>query len=104
MIQTEDIKKNVKKMSTLRQNIIKLYGIIWGHCSSVLQREMERDSEYITKYLTYNCIWLFTKVNMCTSGIDHTSDGYYSIVMAMRTILCLRQGIDEPKETYYRKF
>ena len=30
IIQTEEIKKIVKKRSTLRQNMIKLYGIIWG--------------------------------------------------------------------------
>ena len=41
---------------------------------------------------------------MCTSGIDHTSNSYYPAVMAMRTILCLRQGIDEPMEAYYKIF
>ena len=29
MTQTEDIKKFVKKRSTLRQNIINIYGLIW---------------------------------------------------------------------------
>ena len=33
MIQTEEIKQFVKTISTLRQNIIKLYGLIWGQCS-----------------------------------------------------------------------
>ena len=41
---------------------------------------------------------------MCTSGIDHTSNGYYSSVMEMRTIFFLRQGINEPTEAYYRLF
>ena len=41
---------------------------------------------------------------MCTSGIDHTSNGYYSTVMSMRTIFCLRQGRDEPTEAYCRQF
>ena len=41
---------------------------------------------------------------MCTSGIDHTPNGYYSAVMSTRTILCLRQGRDEPTEMYYRRF
>ena len=47
---------------------------------------------------------MFTKVNMCKSGIDHTSNGYYSSVMAMRTIFCIRQGKEEPTEAYYRRF
>ena len=47
---------------------------------------------------------MFTKVKMCTSVIDHTSNGNYSVVMVMRTIFCLRQGRDEPTEAYYRQF
>ena len=41
---------------------------------------------------------------MCTYGIDHTSNKYYSSVMFMRTIFCLRQGQDKPTEEYYRRF
>ena len=41
---------------------------------------------------------------MCISGINHTSNGYYSVVMATRTIFCLRQGRDEPTEVYSRIF
>ena len=47
---------------------------------------------------------MFTKVKMCTSGIDHTSNGYYSAVMVMITILCLKQGIDDLMGAYYRRF
>ena len=104
MIQTEEINQYVKKMSTLRKNIIKLYSRIWGHCSSALQSELEGDPEYITKSLAYYCLWLLTKVKIYTSGIDHTSIGYYYAVMAMRTIFYLRQGRDEPTESYYRLF
>ena len=32
IIQTEEIKHYVKKSSTLRHNITRLYGIIWGQC------------------------------------------------------------------------
>ena len=47
---------------------------------------------------------MLTKVKICTSDIVHTSNGYYYIVMAMRTILCLIQGRGDPKEAYYRRF
>ena len=43
MIQTEGIKQSVKKSSTLRQKIIKLFGLIWGQCYPELQRELEGD-------------------------------------------------------------
>ena len=92
MIQNEEIKNFFQKRSTLRRNIINLYGLIWGQCYPALQSKLEGNPEYITKFPTYNCLWLFTKLKMCTSIIDHTSNGYYSEVMAMRTIFCLRQG------------
>ena len=41
---------------------------------------------------------------MCISGINHTSNGYYSAVMSMSTILCQRQIREKPKEAYYRRF
>ena len=91
-------------MSTLWENIINLYGIIWGQCSPALQSELEGDQEYITKSPTYNCLWMLTKVMICTSVIDDTSNVYYYAVMAMRTILCRRQGRYDPTETYYRRF
>ena len=41
---------------------------------------------------------------MCTSAIDHTSNGYYPEVMEMRTIFCIIQGRDKITEVYYRRF
>ena len=81
MIQTEEIKEYVLKISTLRKKIIKLYRIICGKCSPALQIELEGDSEYIKQYPTQNCLWVFTKVKMCTSGINYTSYAYNSEVM-----------------------
>ena len=41
---------------------------------------------------------------MCTSGINHTSNGYYYAVMGMRTIFCLSLGSNEPMEAYKISF
>ena len=104
MIQTEDINKYVLKRSTLRQNIIKIYGIIWGKFSPALQSEFEGDPEYIIKSSTYTLLWLYTKVKICTSGIYYTSNGYYSAAISTRTIFYMIQVRDDPTEAYYRIF
>ena len=88
-------------MSNLWQNIINLYWKFCGLCSPALQRELEGDPEHITKYLKYNYLWLFTKVKICTSGNEHTSNVYYSTFMAVRTIFRLIQGRDKHTEAYY---
>ena len=93
-----------KKISIPRKNIIKIYRLIWGQRSTAIHVELEGDKEFITKLTTYKCLWLITKVKIFTSGIDNTSNGYYSVVMAMRTIFYLRQGRYEPTEAYYRLF
>ena len=41
---------------------------------------------------------------MCISGIDHTSNGYYSALISTRTVFCLLwKGQYEPTEAYYRR-
>ena len=47
---------------------------------------------------------MFTKIKICTSSTDPTSNGYYSEVMARRKVLCLQQGRDESTEAYYQRF
>ena len=47
---------------------------------------------------------VFTNNKMCTPGIYHTSNGYYSSVMSTRTIFLLQKGQDKPTKYYYRRF
>ena len=41
---------------------------------------------------------------MCTSVIDHTYNGYYSEVVAVREIFCLQQGLYGPTKSYFKMF
>ena len=43
MIQTEEIKKFVKKISILQQNTLKIYVLIWVQFSPALQSDLEED-------------------------------------------------------------
>ena len=88
----------------IRKNIIRLYGLIWGYGSPEIQSELKGNTDYSTHYLTYDCLWLLTKIKMYKSDINHTSNGYYYAVMGMRDILCLRQEKDENIKYYYRRF
>ena len=47
---------------------------------------------------------MFTKIKICKNGVDTTSNGCCYAVMGTWEILCLRQGQDEPTETYYQRF
>ena len=92
------------KIFTLRQNIIKFYVLIWVKCHPSVQRKLEGNSGYTTPTPTYDCLWIFMKNKMCTSGIYHTSNKYYSADMAMRTIFFLWQGWDKLTKACYWMF
>ena len=55
MIQNEDINYYVRKISTLRQNIIKLYVLIWGQCSPAPEIKLEGDPYHTSHAPTYYC-------------------------------------------------
>ena len=65
---------------------------------------MVGDPDYATYLPIYDFLWVFTKIKMCTSGINHTSNGCYYVVMNILAIFFLRQGRDEPTKAYYRRF
>ena len=92
-----------ERAHTPKKNII-IYRLIWGHFSPAIQSKLEGDPEYIKHSPTKNFLWLFTKVKICTHVTYHTSNGYHSEVMTMRTIVCLKQGWDDPTEAYYIRF
>ena len=55
---TEEAKDYVKRMRVLRNNIPKLYGLVWGQCTPGLQSELQGESEYKDKSNEFNCLWL----------------------------------------------
>ena len=57
------------------QNTIRIYGIIWVQCFPALQNKLKGNPDDSTISLRYDCLWLFKKIKMCTSVLDHTSDG-----------------------------
>ena len=48
-IQRERIKQFVSREYVLRSNMEKLYGLLWGQCSSVLQATIKGINEYEDK-------------------------------------------------------
>ena len=102
-IQTEEIKHLKKKINpTAKHN-----QALQDNLGTVLPSTSEKIGRRHRIYHKVSDIQLTLAVHqdqMCTSGIDHTFNGYYYAVRERRTILCLRQGRDETTEAYYRRF
>lgn len=76
----EEIKVFSARKNTLRQNQIKLWGIIWGQCSPALRIEVKGDKEYFGAQLQYNIVWLLTKLKLAAAGIDRSVSPYQALV------------------------
>ena len=48
----------------------KLYGLLWGQCSSVLQATVKRINEYEDKSDDVDPIWLLIEIKKAIFGID----------------------------------
>ena len=57
-IQRERIKQFVSREYVLRSNMEKLYGLLWGQCSSALQATIKGINEYEDKSDDFDIIWL----------------------------------------------
>ena len=103
MIQTEEINQYVKIIC----NVIEHYKTVWTDMGKFLprptklNRKVTRTTSHMHRDMT-SCG--YSKNKMCTSRIDHTSNGYYSTVMYTRNIFFLRQWKYEATEAYYRWF
>ena len=86
------INTTAKNNQTLRANL--------GTVLPITPERIGKRPRIYQRSPTYNYLWLLTKVKTFTSGIDHTSNGYYYAVMAMRTIFYLIKGRDNPMDTY----
>ena len=55
---TQDMKLYTTRKQSLRQNMVKLYGIIWGNCTHALQTKIAAVVDYEEKSKEYDCLWL----------------------------------------------
>ena len=57
-IYKEEVKLFVSREINLRRNIEKIFGLVWGQCSSALQSNIKAISEFEDKYDDLDTIWL----------------------------------------------
>ena len=62
-IKQEQVKKFIKRLTTLENNKETLFGIVWGQCSTAVQEVIKADNDYVTKEADFDCIWLLKNAN-----------------------------------------
>ena len=103
MLETK-IKAYVAQEEQLRNNINKLYAVVWGQCTSSLQAVLKGNDEYEVKHKKRDVLWLFGQIKIVTAGIDNKSNKYMNLQTALLQLLTMRQGDTEANDKFLTRF
>ena len=100
----EEIKQFVQRKLTLRRNMQKAFGLIWGQCSNQLQEYMKGLSEYEDNSSIADVIWLLEELKKATAGFDSKGNPRMNMQDAVAALYRMRQGPHESNEHYMDRF
>ena len=66
----EKVKRYINRLELVRDNMKKLYAVVWGQCTTSLQSMIRGNKDFEDKYECKDCIWLLQTVHQYMSGID----------------------------------
>ena len=77
---------NTQMTNVLFASHVKLWAVIYGQCTPVLQEEISGDPEYATKSANFDSIWLLQTLQNVTAGVNKTSNLYVSAFKANKSL------------------
>ena len=104
MLLETKIKSYVAQEEQLKNNINKVYAIIWGQCSSSLQAVIKGDDNFDIRHRRRDVVWLLTQIKTVSAGIDNKSNRYKNLYGALLQLLTMRQGENESNDKYLTRF
>jgi hypothetical protein len=104
-IHREKVKRHLNQMEALEDNKMRVYGVVWGQCTTALQAELRGVQDFKEKNSAYDCLWVLQQVKLISSGVDQsTANPSANLFLLMKNLYYNRQGSDEPVETYAKRF
>ena len=91
-IYCEEVKQFVRRKGTLRRNLEKLYGLVWGQCSTCLQMYIWGLTSYQAKSKVFDVVWLLQELKKATSVIDDKANTYVTMHDAISALYQIKQG------------
>ena len=79
----EEMKLFASRRNVLRQNQIKLWGVIWGQCSPALQTEIKGNEDFSSEMVKYDMVWLLGQLKFAAAGIDRSVSPYQALVHSL---------------------
>ncbi len=95
------VKTMQETRKTLRQNLVKLWGIVHGQCTPALQEELSGDPEYAQKSADFDSIWLLRTLQKITAGANKTTNAYVSAFKANKAMYNTCQQRNKTLESFF---
>ena len=103
-MQQERIKSYIVRENTLKDNVIKVYGLIWRQCTSALQAVIKGTNGYTIRSRGHDMIWLLEQIQSVTSGVDVKANAHVVLYDAMSALFNMRQQANESNDRYTERF
>ena len=100
----ETMKQYVLRNSTVQQNLVTLYAVVWGQCSPAMQARIEGLSGHASARDTGDVVWLLNEVLKVTSQFDSRVYIAVGLDKAHQNFRRCRQARDESTVAFYHRF
>ena len=104
MLQQERLKAYVLRENQLKDNIIKVYGLLWRQCSSALQAVIKGNEEFKLKSSSHDLLWLLKDIKKIVSGVDVKANAHQTMFEALIALVNTRQQQSESNDHYMERF
>lgn len=93
-----------ERVTTLRNNKLKLFTVILLQCSQSVKMKVEATSGYEKSKVAYDCEWLITTLKNICHRFEHTEDRYLALIHAKQTLYAYYQSAGQTTTDYYDSF
>ena len=100
----EELKAFMNQKKTLDDNIIKMFGVIWGQCSPALQEAIKGTSSSTDKLDDFDAVWLYEQAKLHSSGLDKSTNTFRNMWLATKAFFLTFRYNNESVEDYHARF
>ena len=100
LLKTEEVKKFGNRRQQAKDNLVKVFGLIWGQCSPGLQTAIKGEDDYDEAVEEHKVVWLLDAVQRVVSGVDTKANKLFVEQEALVAFTTMRQGATEPTDGF----
>ena len=103
LLKTDEVKKFGNRREQAKDNLVKIFGLIWGQCSTGLQTSLKGESGYEDAVDDHDVVWLLDTAQKVVAGVDMKANKLFVEQEALITFVTMRQGATEPTDGFINR-